>query len=762
MSTTLSYDNELFMRNNWLSPTSIISGSFVTENTIPDNHLEQTNGDAPSSSLLPATSSVVDYAVGHLPSHGISKSLTNSLNKQLKTANLLYQNDFYGACDEVISCQDVERIQHLMRLGNITLCLKWPIGTGKTEFISKILADFFNILGIAPTRALVKQLATRLGLHYYEDDKKNTDESLRGTAVCLNSVEKYGKHNIVVFDEAMECHRNLLTSSTINNKRETNRLTLYESIDDVMRDAGVVILADAFLTPSFIERHKRKFPHRKIIGITPDGLKVYPAVYNVLPDHETALLLARDILLSGGNVWCYTTSVMLTSSFSTDSIRRYLSQFIPESEILMVNRHCSDSQKVKEILANPDKELKERKIRCVVCSPSIGSGVSITSMQFTTIAFVSSYFLPSSIVQAMGRARIGAKYISYKDTGISGRQENVDDAIYDFNIIFDFLASRRARKDDLNKYLNKGQTIDDAGSVLNELGKEMLKQWCEDNAILNKGWTGYLEFCSDNDIITAEAPQTYTGEERKELRKELKAIKEQNLSEHRGKVHGAKDTYVGADNAALEIAANKESLGLLSDDEVLALRKGECTTLYGIKSVEITDSHLKYFDANNRVVWNCKLANADKESIISRTMANIETNRSIESPYLQWIVLRYLLSAFQSNVSYSADELKKIFDGIFELEGVKDLKCGLTGVFKGCTIRKDSKRPTDSLNTLLKMLGMKLVADKKRIMVEGRQYKTYHCEPANECVIRAIEATYNRIESEEKIVHPLLIGLHKK
>ena len=291
-----------------------------------------------------------------------------------------------------------------------------PKGTGKTKLIGSCLSKSEQVLAAGHRVALMRNLSARLGLDYRGDLDRVGGRLINGSAYslrvgfCVDSLlaidPETFKNCDLVIDEVVQVIRHLLTSNTCS--KEGKRPALLARLRELIRVARRVIVADADLdnatlhylqelrgddTPIFLIRNDYQ----------PEG---YPTRFIDSPNRSAIVadLLSDVRSLPSGQV----AFVATDSKGASKTIHRLLSQTFPDLRILLINAETSGGELEQEFIRTPDAVLSRNEYDVILCSPSVGTGVSIEAQG--AIAKVYGIFMGASstdadMAQALGRVR---------------------------------------------------------------------------------------------------------------------------------------------------------------------------------------------------------------------------------------------------------------------------------------------------------------------------------------------------------------------
>ncbi len=272
--------------------------------------------------------------------------------------------------------------------------IKSPKGTGKTEWLSKIVEQATytgqRVIIICHREQLAIALANRFGVDYRTEVKTSLTKGLLGYALCIDSLHPHAnppfnpdewQGALVIIDEAEQVLWHLLNSRTC----EKNRARIIDSFKQLLLTAvgtgGKVYLADADLSPIALDYV------RSVIGFPVSTWVVenqYLAnqgkrkliTYSGNDPRELVANLVNQIS-KGQRVLVHTTGQKAKSKWGSINLADYLSKLFPDLKILRI-----DSESVAEpghpaygCMGNLNAILTLYDI--AIASPVIETGVSI-------------------------------------------------------------------------------------------------------------------------------------------------------------------------------------------------------------------------------------------------------------------------------------------------------------------------------------------------------------------------------------------------
>lgn len=294
-----------------------------------------------------------------------------------------------------------------------------PTGSKKTQLVGRTFREYcsqnnFEFLSLAHLRSLIKEMATRLNVTHYDDEKKairtagqdSLKQGAESLSVCLPSIGhryfssfiKQAKH---VFIDEISQVLNALNSDHIFKTIPAE--IIYETLRQIIRNAECLICADANInqeTLQFIEQCRPAGEKFNIVEMAPKDEGKTAHLY--ASEAELLKKITYELMVNNANVWITTDS-----KEKAKALAKILGQY-DELSIMSVIADNNATNEVKKFLANIEQE--SRKYRIVISSPAISSGVSIEHKGNPHFNMVAGFFngysvLPTDAYQMIGRVR---------------------------------------------------------------------------------------------------------------------------------------------------------------------------------------------------------------------------------------------------------------------------------------------------------------------------------------------------------------------
>jgi hypothetical protein len=260
--------------------------------------------------------------------------------------------------------------------------VKSPKGTGKTEWLGKVVQDFkakkAKILLIGHRRSLITASAKRLGLTSYLIDANDTHVSAKYNpatnlyAVCVDSLTtrldtELHQYDLILIDEAEQVFSHLLAETMKENRRE-----ILHTLKYFVGKAKAIYMLDADLGRTSIE----------IIDALLDKQGKYQAIVNTwTPENKTVKIYKNKNHLVGELLSCLRRGercfVCANSKTRIDSLHSEIGeQFGSSKRLLVVTSDNAHEPEIQRIIQNIKTTAQE--YDAIFVSPAIGTGIDIT------------------------------------------------------------------------------------------------------------------------------------------------------------------------------------------------------------------------------------------------------------------------------------------------------------------------------------------------------------------------------------------------
>jgi Domain of unknown function (DUF3854) len=265
--------------------------------------------------------------------------------------------------------------------------VKSPKGTGKTESLDKIVAGSIRvgrpIISLTHRIQLGRHLCDRLGLTWISD--KDPVLGRRFVGLCIDSLWKLNPENyrnaILILDEIEQVIWHILNSTTCRQRRTEILKKLKQFINTVLSTGGLIIGLDADLSDrsidyllELIEGEIKPKPWICENQYKPKENKTKVLFY----DFTNPSRIVRQIeesLADGEKLYICADS--RDGTFSTTGLTQKLQKQFPTLRILCVDANTTSTlgHPAVGFVDSINEQITSWDV--VICSPSVGSGVSI-------------------------------------------------------------------------------------------------------------------------------------------------------------------------------------------------------------------------------------------------------------------------------------------------------------------------------------------------------------------------------------------------
>ncbi|MBD1930143.1 DUF3854 domain-containing protein [Trichocoleus sp. FACHB-90] len=302
------------------------------------------------------------------------------------------------------------------------VCIKSAKGTGKTSALEPLIASASRIgrrtLVITHRTQLGRAICAKLGIDWIEDMRQSNTRGLLGYGLCIDSLHPSSaarfnpedwREAIIVLDEIEQVIWHALNSSTCYENRVAILETLAELIHTVTSSGGLVIAQDADLSDLTIDYLKAiaNIPIEPWVVVndwkpqsgwdatfyaTKDPSPLFAELNRVAATGPT--LIVEDSQKVKGKWSCRNTETRLQKRFPLLRILRI------DSETTADPSHPAYGcvERLNEVVRQYD---------IIICSPTIGTGVSIDVRGYFKGVFgIFQGVIPTSdVLQALARLR---------------------------------------------------------------------------------------------------------------------------------------------------------------------------------------------------------------------------------------------------------------------------------------------------------------------------------------------------------------------
>ncbi len=461
--------------------------------------------------------------------------------------------------------------------------LKSPKGTGKTEFIRRLIAQDLasgkGVLGLTYRIQLGMISAERLGLDYISDIHTSAQGGALGYFLCVDSLHEHSQAQFkpeqwagatVILDEVEQSLHHLLNSSTCKKYRALILNNLKQLLRLVVDTGGKIIIADADLS---------KIAYKQItewIGIPVKTAIIentwQPATKDCSVYGSSAALLTAlcQHLDRDEKVMVHTSSQKASSTYGSLNLEHTLRQKYPDRSILRIDAESiSDPdhpaygcmRSLNEML--PDYDI-------VIASPAIETGTSIDIEHFDSVwGFFGGVQTVNSVVQTLARVRAGIPRHVY--LAARGRQKIANGSTTPWYILNS--TKRHART--ILHLLGDGYKPE--ADLTGEFQPESLTTWATAAAVINAQNASYRQSILHQLTLDGYQCQFFNEPDPDEIimKKQIQTSK-QELIEQENQETLAADSPTDAEYASLQHKRAKTT------QERATERKGHLERLYNV------------------------------------------------------------------------------------------------------------------------------------------------------------------------------------
>ncbi len=341
-------------------------------------------------------------------------------NKATETAGLTV-HDLHGLDNANIAA-------HILESGGGIWLDNRSLGSGKTELMGELCRQLQGqrIAYVTHRVSLVHDAAKRLDLTSYHETLPGFSQDI---AMCVNSAEKFGlpTFKILVLDESRQSSEHVINGSV------ENRQACFDALTQTIEQADFVLCSDADLNNEFIDFLRQHTKGKPLNLIKADNRKNDKTIH-ILSGHNANFQAILAEINRGGR-----PCVACTSKKMAEKLHRYLTENgVATENILLIHSQNKDGAAQSAFLKNANAE--SHKYQALVYSPTIGSGVSMTTGHFTSNYILNSGNLPSNeALQMVARNRTAT------DIFISCSPQRVRDRITDLDLLIEGEGKKKAR-----------------------------------------------------------------------------------------------------------------------------------------------------------------------------------------------------------------------------------------------------------------------------------------------------------------------------
>lgn len=316
--------------------------------------------------------------------------------------------------------------------GHLTF-VKASLGTGKTTAVTKWLDQGMlkgNFLAITNTRALVSSNAKKFGAGQYDKSvdmlnfKRGAIDRMSSTIHSIHKFKSFvGQIDVIFIDECDAVMNDLLFAPVVKQRRDCIQV-----LRDILMTAKVVILSDGDISAETIEAYGSLIEFDKPVSYYKHHRRMLAkASAYEFPD-ESSIWVALQTSLEMGE------KSILVSDCGPDELNEkgIALRRATDTNVKEIHSNSTSDVDIRRILDYTTTELTEQQIDCLLCSPSVTSGVDFNYFDNVFVITRTSNQAPNMRFQAIRRDR-GAQNIFYfidkSTSGFSGGSEqyNIDE-----------------------------------------------------------------------------------------------------------------------------------------------------------------------------------------------------------------------------------------------------------------------------------------------------------------------------------------------
>ncbi|MFP8968596.1 plasmid replication protein, CyRepA1 family [Pokkaliibacter sp. CJK22405] len=306
-------------------------------------------------------------------------------------------------------------LDFIQMTGDGVFIVRAPMGSGKTEkIISPLMTQSRKAAYIAHRISLVGDAASRLSqsgqrVRNYSDLSWFEMFDTTHMACCVNSMIKPAFFNNegtswfetldhLSIDEATQVVRHIVDGSACDSP-----VRVFDALVNAMRHTRQVVLADAGANDQLISFAELARPGEPIYVIEVEG---QPDDIRVLHGERYQVYKqAADIFAAGGK-----PLICADSAEEVKGLVETLRTIDPTRKVLGVLSDSKADEDVQRFQQNPNAECVNWD--CIIYSPSISSGVSITTPHFTHhVGIFTGTVSPADVTQMLRRDRTAKTYL---------------------------------------------------------------------------------------------------------------------------------------------------------------------------------------------------------------------------------------------------------------------------------------------------------------------------------------------------------------
>jgi hypothetical protein len=491
------------------------------------------------------------------------------------------------------------------------------LAAGKTQLL-KIVKQVLKTQAIAYVThrvSLSKDAATVIGLDHYQD--LIAGELTNGIAACVNSIRHHhvdkGRFNILFLDEFRQLLEHVCLGSVEDRQAVERALAIAIELADL------VICSDADLN-DFCIRYLNKHALGKTIHLIETPHVECTRELTILENFDSARAEALERIESGVVVAC-------TSREVAKQNEQYLNNHRIDNTLLIHSQN-SGGERQSKFLANANEVLKEEPIDALVHSPSIGSGVSITTEKFNT-----NYLFDSGNLPANEKLQMLARNRMTNDWRIAFSPLNQRDRITDEDLLHEGEGRKAAH------YTEAVRINGYTAYVPNELGRMRIELMAARNQDLNDAANNVvmlaqikgLKINYENQIVIDDSNHS-KGLSAQVKQKTIDAtLAAKHLDDAQAKVIESRPTTQAQSDSLnrykTTVMTGKSHDVLTADDVERLLYKKTMAQVINFETLTANSAELRQWDKQNALSQNktqCKLSIQALGNAVIEPLKNLE------------------------------------------------------------------------------------------------------------------------------------------
>lgn len=306
-------------------------------------------------------------------------------------------------------------MQLLSKIGDGLFIIRSPMGSGKTEqVIAPLMGSADRAAYIAHRISLVGDAAARLSragmrVRNYSDLSWFEVMDTSHMACCVNSIIKptfmnrdgvswFETLDTLCIDEATQVLRHVVDGTAVHAP-----VRVFDALVNAIRSTRQVVMADAGANDQLIRFAELARPGEPIYVIEVDGQ--LPDVRVLHTDKDAAIKVAFDKFSEGNTVL-----VAYDSAEGAEGLAETFRAARPDAKVLLVHSDSKASPDVTQFQNDPNTQCT--RWDAIIYSPSISSGVSITTPHFSHhIGIFAGVVSPADVMQMLRRDRTAREYV---------------------------------------------------------------------------------------------------------------------------------------------------------------------------------------------------------------------------------------------------------------------------------------------------------------------------------------------------------------